>query len=353
MTAVVKNAPDTTAEARAPEPRRAPSYVHLALMAAAFISGGVAILLFQNALGRETIAFSTTGLLGFLFGVALAAASTVLSIAAILLGKASEHVMIERSDASIRLQNEVFVKTTDALARIESSTGVTEKRIEDIISGRAGELSQVIAERITREGRTSSRATLEQEIRESLVTELSVSKAQAEQREQARKQAKEAEEKYRDFQGALLAAVANSGTVTCEKIGDGNFGSTGTDLFDGVFVRDGKRIGVSSFGTRRAMSLERFEEFVLGAARELQGGAFYSVAIVFDDTLKADSRLAKTFANVTGVMKPDIAARILLLDGPEGSAVQKLVEYFTSLPSPEVSLHLSGSQQPASRLTSA
>src|SRR5581483_10511264 len=97
------------------------SYQTAAACAISFLVGVVAALLVKNALSSEQITFSTPSLLGFLFGVALSAASIVLAIAAIALGKISEHSIIRRSDESIRLQNEVFVRTTDALARIESS----------------------------------------------------------------------------------------------------------------------------------------------------------------------------------------------------------------------------------------
>src|ERR1044071_904340 len=93
------------------------SYWTLGTHTFTFLLGIIIAFMAQNLLQSETITFSTTSLISFLFGIALSAASTILAIAAISLGKASERVMIERSDASIRLQNEVFLKTTQALAR--------------------------------------------------------------------------------------------------------------------------------------------------------------------------------------------------------------------------------------------
>ena len=122
------------------------SYKQLGLIIIAFSFGIIATLLFINSEESNTTQFSTTELIIFSLTIILAGASIVLAIAAIALGKSSEQAVIQRSDESIRLQNEVFQKTTDALQRIESSTGVTEKRIEDIISGRVGDLSHKIVE---------------------------------------------------------------------------------------------------------------------------------------------------------------------------------------------------------------
>jgi len=122
------------------------SYKQLGFLLISFLSGIVATLLFINASFPTMTSFKTLDLIGFTLSVVLSGASIVLAFAAINLGKNFEIILMNRSDESIRLQNDVYIKTTEALNRIESSTGVTEKRIEDIISGRAGDLSQKIAE---------------------------------------------------------------------------------------------------------------------------------------------------------------------------------------------------------------
>src|SRR6266851_9041264 len=90
------------------------SYRQIIILAFSFLVGVVLSLVYKNAQASETISFSTASLITFLFGIALSAASIVLAVAAITLGKASEQAMIRRSDESIRLQNEVFIKTTEA-----------------------------------------------------------------------------------------------------------------------------------------------------------------------------------------------------------------------------------------------
>ena len=129
-----------------------------------FLLGATVAILISNARVGTSTYFSTTELIGFALTVILSGAATVLAIAAIALGKSSEQAVIKRSDESIRLQNEVFVRTNEALQRIGTSTGVTERRIEDIISGRAGDISQWVAEKAVeskRGGPTSSKELAE------------------------------------------------------------------------------------------------------------------------------------------------------------------------------------------------
>jgi len=327
-------------------PARQVSFGLLAGLLGAFVGGAVTILLAQNILSKEALTFSTTGLIGFLFGVALAAASTVLSIAAILLGKASEHAMIDRSDVSIGLQNQVFAKTTEALSRIESSTGVTEKRIEDIISGRAGELSRVIAERISSEGgKSPSPAALEREIRESLLSQLSPgvglqTAARLASRQQSEEEANKA---YRKFQNDLLIGIANSGAVKSEKIGDGSWKGLGNDLFDGVFLRGDQRVAVSTFTTHAPLAnthVDAFNRFLLSAARELDTGNYGSVIIAFDGALNPEGPYRTTYKEVASLLKPEVVSKILLVDGPDSSALQAVVDHVTKLPGSQGALKL-------------
>ncbi len=204
-------------------------------------------------MGAAQVAFSVTGIISFVFGVALSSASIVLAVAAISLGRASERTMVERSDESIRLQNEVFVKTTDALARIESSTGVTEKRIEDIIAGRAGAIAERLVEH--RQIGPQTREEIENEIKESLRAELTAvrrhqlepnGKEQEARIEEARAE-KEATAKFDKFKDKVLFHVSDQSSTKTRKIGDGRFGTSGDDLADGVFETPSGRIAICAF----------------------------------------------------------------------------------------------------------
>lgn len=139
-------APDNSGSASQKDKTFSISFSLLGGLIIAFLLGFAAHAIGQNVGSTDTLTFSTPELINFVLSVLLSGASIFLAVAAIALGKFSEQAMIQRSDESIRLQNEVFQKTTEALQRIESSTGVTEKRIEDIISGRVGDISQKIAQ---------------------------------------------------------------------------------------------------------------------------------------------------------------------------------------------------------------
>jgi hypothetical protein len=188
----------------------------------------------HNLIGAEKLTFSTTEILSFVFGIALSAASTVLAVVAIQLGKASEQETIRRSDEAIRLQQDVFAKTVEALSRIQSSTGVTEKRIEDIISGRVGSISQRLADTAYAGGsnRFRSKEALEHEFRRTLAQELGPepSAEQKEEEEEEGNRHDEALAAFQAFHQAVLIKFTNHPEVTTEKIGDGSFNEKGDAL---------------------------------------------------------------------------------------------------------------------------
>lgn len=107
-----------------------------------FLIGLVAGLVINKLLGPEQISFSTVALISFVFTVALGASAIILAVITIVLSRNAEDALIRRSDEGIRLQNNVFVRTSEVLSKIQASTGVTEKRLEDIIAGRTVPLVQ-------------------------------------------------------------------------------------------------------------------------------------------------------------------------------------------------------------------
>jgi len=348
---LVAKAPISTTESISPQPGAVIKYSTLGAYFLSFTLGIVVVLIGQNFVSGTTSSFSTASLISFLFGIALSAASIVLAIAAISLGKSSERVMIERSDASIRLQNEVFTKTTEALARIESSTGVTEKRIEDIISGRAGELSHAIAERIDENsgGRGKNREVLEREIKESLIDELSASRAlQLQQRDEARKRKEVANLKYRKFQKELLVAISASGAGTCEKLGDGRFGGEGEELFDAVIRVGNARVGVSAFSTEPGLATSHLRDlasFLQAAVREIAAKHMDRILIALDGEDAPENRYHAKLAEILAVLKPEIADNVRLLDGASNGAIAKVTEWLKGLVSNSASgLQLIGGQ---------
>ncbi|MCG9712651.1 hypothetical protein L1D29_07465 [Shewanella insulae] len=227
------------------------SYKQLGVIIASFSLGLIVALLISNTQTGSQTNFTTTELIGFVLSVILSGASIVLAISAIALGKVSEQSVIERSDESIRLQNEVFVKTTEALQRIEASTGVTEKRIEDIISGRVGDISHQVAEIASRHSKQSPKATkeLEETIRRSLMQQIrrDDNNERAERIQKQKELEEKLESKYQETHDKVLLGVGNLDGVKINKVGHGTIGSEDGNVFDGLFEKQGNKYAVSTF----------------------------------------------------------------------------------------------------------
>lgn len=108
------------------------SFKQIFIVFISFVFGIFSILILQNAVKSEITSFTTVDLISFLFSIALSSISIFLAITAIILSKSSEKTIIDRNDAGINLQQDIHLKTLETLKQIEVSTGVTEKRIDDI-----------------------------------------------------------------------------------------------------------------------------------------------------------------------------------------------------------------------------
>lgn len=294
----------------------------------AFLLGYACCALFSNLTSQQPVSFSTTSLIGFVLSVCLSGASIVLAVSAIMLGKFSEQAMITRSDESIRLQNEVFQKTTDALQRIESSTGVTEKRIEDIISGRVGDLSEKIAsiasDKKESRGQLSPK-DVEEMIKQSLLQGLTEermirrprpSQEDMEKRLEAERKAREAEEQretlYQERHMELLRAFSARKDLTALKMQHGNVGASGDALFDGIFAKDdGDRIAVTTFSSTH--NAEAIRVFVERSLLEIKNGA---VATSFIVLFKDNEAQKKACSDILSVADDKLAKRLPLIVCP-------------------------------------
>lgn len=294
------------------------SYKQIGIIIVSFVLGLIVALLLSNSQGNMSSNFTTTELIGFVMSVILSGASIVLAIAAIALGKSSEQAVINRSDQSIRLQTEVFTKTTDALQAIKSSTDVTEKRIEDIISGRAGDLSKQIAELASDEtvsGNIDVRE-LEEKIKKSLTQSFEKrepSEVEREERIKRRAEMKFRREQYEKHHDALLYALANKPEVKIEKLGHGT-PSTDSDpkeRYDAIFTKNGVKTAISTFmpvESERMMD-RGYREVLQALAAPLKNeniSKLYLVQFEGHDP-KWDN---KSLMEAIGLMKQDIASRI-------------------------------------------
>jgi hypothetical protein len=300
-----------------------------------FIVGVIVALLFQNTTIGEKLSFSTIELTTFLFGIALSTASIVLAVAAISLGRQSEQTMIGRSDDSIRLQNEVFAKTVAALSHIQSSTGVTEKRIEDIISGRAGIISDKIADTIfSPQGlNPKSREEIEREVRESLLTELSDPKTSTTDPKdtKAGHERHKKDQRYKNFKDAVLLGVAAIPGVKTLKLGDGSFTGTGVALVDGLFQFNNQNLTVSTFGQETAwLSAEResamLNSYVRSLASEIAKGRFNISFLVFDRDSDDEPDFDQVLNDLRLIATDSMVTKLLVVTGTKDHVIRIIEE---------------------------
>ncbi|EKO3401449.1 hypothetical protein OI845_004382 [Vibrio fluvialis] len=298
------------------------SYKQLGLIIASFSLGLIAALLISNSQAAAQTNFTTTELIGFVLSVILSGASIVLAISAIALGKVSEQSVIERSDESIRLQNEVFVKTTEALQRIEASTGVTEKRIEDIISGRVGDISHRIAELTssTYQGKRLSPEELEKEIRKSIMEEVRTQRDPEQETERMRKR-KERAERYERFHQAVISSFANRQDSSAIKLGHGKFGGDGLELFDGVYQFGDVSVGVSAFGENIKEFLSDFSSKV---AKAISDGVVNSAILAVDDDESKEEEAKQMLNESLNIYKGNMNESISVIVGDKNAIVNKI-----------------------------
>jgi len=304
------------------------SYKQIGIIIISFVLGVIVALLLSNSQSNMTSNFTTTELIGFVLSVILSGASIVLAIAAIALGKSSEQAVINRSDQSIRLQTEVFTKTTDALQAIKSSTDVTEKRIEDIISGRAGDLSKQIAELASDETVSGNIDVkeLEEKIKKSLTQSFEKrepSESEREERIKRRAEIKFRRENYEKYHDALLYALANKPEVKIEKIGHGTPSSDNDpkERYDAILNKNGVKTAISTFMPVESelMMVRGYSEILQSLATPLQNENISKLYLVqFNDS---EAKLNfKALEEAISLMKSDIASRINVVNIPYADA---------------------------------
>lgn len=310
---------------------RFPTNISLRLLTAllfAFFLGGASYAILLNALNKELTTFSTTSLIGFVISILLSGASIILAIVAIILGKSSEDAMTTRSDSSIHLQNQIFQRTIDALQRIESSTGVTEKRVEDIIAGRVASVSQKIAAEVATEKRADSRQVqaedIEKILKRSLLDRNWISHASETSPEHAAKEEREKAErntevKYQSDHTEALRAFAMRNDLKAIKLGHGSPDQKAERLFDGLFVRaDGKKIAMSTFRKDATVYLQ---QFIPNALRELHQGAVEQIYMILFETNPAMERV---YESALSIIAPELAGRMALLVCPAEQINEKI-----------------------------
>lgn len=289
---------------------------HLLGVIISFLLGAWTTLLILNISNQEeSIVFSTLDLLGFVLSILFGGAGIVLAMVAINLGKSSEIAMINRNDASMKMQSDVFTKTIEALSEIKSSTGTTEKRIEDIIAGRI----KLAADDIS-QSKVRSRDNVEKILKKSFSTS---SDEELKKRRQART-------RYKALHESILRSLVNAPDINSEKpIGHGGFDEEGIDLFDAVISVRNKKAGVSIFSSEEILSEEyisTFEEYITRVSREISKGTINFFFYVSDKESDTSRRLNEMVAELAKVFKIDIQDKIIILAGENDALVKSISE---------------------------
>ncbi|MFW6282373.1 MAG: hypothetical protein ACOC1O_06290, partial [bacterium] len=290
------------------------------------ILGMLAVFVIQNYLVAEKIEFNTLGLLGFVLSILFAGASIVLAITAINLGKSSEQMMIDRSQKSIELQNEVYIKTTEALKKIEASTGVTEKRIEDIIAGRVGDIaSRLVDDKIVT---GKDREKLEHELRRSLSKELTAEEKK--EREEQRRRMEEIAKQYDKFKEDTLLHLTNMENTKTLRVGDGSYRKSGVELLDGLFEINNTRIGICTFYSDPVYYdtfVSGVDEFLNNLAEEIAKNTFNKVVLAFNEISEITDKFNEEIEKIKNLYKPEIAEKIVLITGSPEEITKGIMNY--------------------------
>jgi membrane protein implicated in regulation of membrane protease activity len=304
------------------------SYAQIGVILVSMLIGSLLMLFYTNAAGRQATTFTTLDLIGFVFSIALGSTSIVLAITAMIWGKTSEQTMAQKSDESMRIQNEVFGKTIEVLQRIESSTGVTEKRVEDIIAGRVGHISAQVVDQAVNERIITprGRSLLESQIQDSLIRAIKPEDLSDREREE-RKEHQEARNRYFEYKDKLLLSIANNSGFIIEKIGDGTFEGEGKALVDGVFLVGERRYGVATF------SAEYHREFVDGGIvqyvrelyKQIAAGAFHKVILCFNNDVSTGS-IPIQLEKAKAICPTELAGKVVVLGGDEGYLADNVVK---------------------------
>ncbi|MEA3190396.1 MAG: hypothetical protein QOD77_978 [Thermoplasmata archaeon] len=257
------------------------------LFSIAFLVGITSAIVLYNVYHQEEVILSTIDIINLSLSLSMGGASIALAIVAIRLGKASEQVIVSRSDAAIQLQTKVYSDTIEALQQIKSSTGVTEKRIEDIIAGRVGEMSKKIAQEV-RPGSPLKALELQEEIQRIISEDLGDSKSvagHARTRQVERRKQIDSARLAHEFEQAFISGLIDKKKYNFLHIGSGDLLGSGYELMDCVFkTAKGKIVGITSIyndDVRGPRFRKYLVEHIMLIVDEIKAGKFDAVFVVF------------------------------------------------------------------------
>jgi len=247
-------------------PQRTIPLITIGIIVLSFGVGVLLTVVATNALKQERITMATDVLITFIATVGLGVASIFLAVVAINLSRQAEEALIRRSDEGIRLQTDTYLRTNDVLTQIQTSTGMTEKRIEDIIAGRAKLIVSDAVDRTVGSPKNSiSRSAAEKlkaEISDSLRSELVPLVAGSYTNDRSTRLASSMNTitPWMTFQSELLKALTKLPDVELLSSGSGNFMAEDIeDFWDAVLTIGGLRVGIDARLTLNATDLDTSE----------------------------------------------------------------------------------------------
>jgi len=280
------------------------------------VVGVVSGLLLRNMFSSHQVSLSGPGLISFVFTVALGAASIILAIITMILSRQAEDALTRRSDEGIRLQSDVFVKTNEVLSKIQASTGVTEKRIEDIISGRTNIIAQEVLEKSFPGKRDLSEkaieklkedlaASLKSELLPFISTEPRISIERLEEMEKKQQERQKISEEWKEFRTTVVNAVQRAPGVQLISETEGNIiAEEPEEFWDAIFNIKGRKVGFDIHTVRQyteklgslydvfqsVKGRKRFYSMI--SARAIQD-ELVAVALVFNENVSEDKNFTQ------------------------------------------------------------
>jgi F0F1-type ATP synthase assembly protein I len=301
----------------------------------AFVSG---VLVVGFALGwtSQKTSLDPLELISFTLTVLLSGASIVLAISAIGLGRSSEQTIMQRSDDGLHLQMQIFKDTQDALSRIETSTGVTKERIDDLLAGKAGPLAQALA---TEMAPGKSRRMSEDRVKEVLERVVRGSSSSdgvlSPEFQHAQREAQAAHKAYSSFMETFLLEMVNEDAYSTIKVGEGSFGETGNDLFDGVFRKGDLFFATPTFSTSEHLKehqFDGFDQYVHDVGKWVSEESNRIAIFVFDAAGDLYPKYKELFEGTSKLLNESISKRLYLVQGAMpgvAESVRKIVETAT------------------------
>ncbi|TWU01634.1 hypothetical protein [Neorhodopirellula pilleata] len=287
---------------------RSITYRQLSVIGVTFVAGLLVGLFFLSASNSQITSLTPMALIGFVISVLLGGASIILAVVAIQLGRSSETTLAARNDDSLRLQTEIYTKTAEALQKIAASTDVTEKRIEDIISGRVGEISHDLARNIPRSRKSPDQT--EEAIRQQIFRSLRSQESEA-QRKRDKELEEAREEAYQAAHKKALIGFANKQHFKVMKLEHGSVNEEGENLFDGIYSRRGDKVAISTF--RPSWPARDIQLFLLSALPELKKGLITKLVLLLFTDEEQPLRSSTTEA-LLELLPEDLRERVFVIE---------------------------------------